>query len=111
MNEINNYEQIKDIINQEKIICLYFSTDTCNVCKVLRPKIGDLIEQFNNAESYYINTDKIEQVKGEYMIFAVPVIALFYNGKELTRFNRFVTINEIKEYIEKFQSFIMGDGA
>jgi len=106
MKNIKNIKEIKEILEKEELICLYFSTDTCNVCKVLRPKVAQLIDKFNNVEAYYINTDIVEEAKGEYMIFAVPVIALYYNKKELIRFNRFVTISEIEQYIKKFLSFL-----
>ena len=102
MKVVERFEEIQPIIEEKKINVLYFSTDTCNVCKTLRPRIAKLIEQYEKADSYYINTDHVPEAKGSFMVFSVPVIALFYEGKELKRFNRYSSVGEISGFIDRF---------
>ena len=84
---------------------LYLSTETCNVCKSLKPKVLDLIEEYNNINFIYINLTQNPEASGEYSVFAVPTIIFFVDGKEYFRESRFVSIEAIKEKIDRIVEF------
>ncbi len=108
MREIEQFNEIESVIKEKKINVLYFSTDTCNVCKTLRPRVANLIAKYEDVESFYINTDKVPEAKGAFMVFSVPVISVFYDGKELQRFNRYGSIMDIAAFIERFMEISDG---
>jgi len=45
MNNIKSIEEFYKIINDNRLILSYFSNENCNVCKVLKPKIIDLLNK------------------------------------------------------------------
>lgn len=89
-------------INQHKIALIYFSHEECNVCKVLKPKIGKLIsEHFPSITLFYCNTIKNPEISAQNRIFTVPTILLFIEGKEFIRKSRNIGVEELGELIER----------
>ena len=43
MEGIYNIQELQDMISWEKGLLLYFSSDSCSVCKVLKPKVAELL--------------------------------------------------------------------
>ncbi|MCB2206608.1 thioredoxin family protein [bacterium] len=66
----------------------YFSTPTCNVCKVLRPKVEAMVADFEGVEFQYVDSSLYPAVAGQHVVFAVPTIILFVDGREMRRFSR-----------------------
>jgi Thioredoxin domain-containing protein len=56
------YENIKELINNNEIVLVYFGSNNCNVCVVMKPKV---------------DIEKSLEVSAAYNIFTMPVILLF----------------------------------
>ena len=101
----------KDIINEDdfnKFISgnpgamVYFSTSSCNVCKVLKPKLIDLLnENFPKIKFAYVDCEKSKALAAQNNIFAVPTILFFMDGKEFFRKSRNVSLSEIHNGIAR----------
>ncbi len=53
--EIHSYEQFIQLKESEPALLAYFSTDACNVCKVLKPKVGELLHyDFPKIKAVYV---------------------------------------------------------
>ena len=85
------------------LILTYFSQPACTVCKTLRPKVEALVAGYQGLEFQYIDTITSPLLRGQYMIFTVPTILLFYKGKEVRRWSRFLSVEEIKEELERYR--------
>jgi len=90
------------IILNNGIEILYFSTDSCNVCIVLKPKIIETINKYNIINFVYINIEKNSDLAAKYSVFAVPTIILIIDGKEYQRFNRNLSIDKFAELIDRY---------
>lgn len=88
-----------------KMEILYLSTETCNVCKSLKPKVIELIESYSDIDFKYINITDQPEASGIYSVFAVPTIIFFVDEKEYFRESRFVSIDSIKEKIDRIIEF------
>lgn len=107
MNNAVTLEKINEYLRTHKIVLTYFSTDDCNVCKVLKPKVKELIEcEFPLINFLYINIDESKETAAQYSIFTVPTIILFIEGKEYIRKSRFINLEEFKNEIDRFYSLI-----
>jgi thioredoxin-like negative regulator of GroEL len=82
-------------------LCVYFSHDECNVCKTLRPKVAELLQSFPEVTFRYINTKKDPAAAGQHLVFAVPTIIIFYEGKEVRRFGRYVSLSEMESFFNR----------
>ena len=45
LTEIQSLEEFNHLKQEEPALLGYFSTDVCNVCKVLKPKVAELIQK------------------------------------------------------------------
>ncbi|NOR45307.1 MAG: thioredoxin [Candidatus Delongbacteria bacterium] len=91
----------------EKIVTItYFSHDECNVCKVLKPKVIDLVTQYNDFGFIYVNTKESPEVCGQYTVFTVPTVIVFVEGKESKRFSRNFAMTELEELLDRFNELM-----
>lgn len=88
----------------------YFSTETCNVCKVLKPKVAELIQaSFPEIKLVYIQTDKLPEVAAQNQVFAVPTLLVYFEGREYIRKSRNIGIGELEREIDRPYSMIFGE--
>ena len=45
MEQAFDLDSLQEKIAAEKGVLLYFSNDSCSVCKVLRPKVAELLQE------------------------------------------------------------------
>jgi thiol-disulfide isomerase/thioredoxin len=102
VQEVNSIQEIENLIRNNNFVLLYFSTPDCAVCKVLKPKVEEMIKYFPEIISLYINLDKIEFAKGTYSVFTIPTILLYINGKEYVRESQYISVEELKDKIERY---------
>lgn len=87
----------------------YFSTPTCNVCKVLKPKLKELLEEhFPEMKFAYVNTVEAMELAAQNQVFAVPTILFHLDGKEFIRKSRNVNLNVLAEELERPYEMMFG---
>ncbi|MEZ4906874.1 MAG: thioredoxin family protein [Saprospiraceae bacterium] len=110
MANIKNCEsldQFNSIIEEESGILFYFSHEECNVCKVLKPKIAELLtEKFPSMSLYYCDTVKTPEIAGQNSIFAVPTILVYFEGREYIRVSRNISIESLENQIDRYYSMV-----
>ena len=81
---------------------VYFSTPSCNVCKVLKPKILELIdEKYPQLKFAYVDCETSKELAAQNNIFAVPTILFFLDGKEIFRKSRNIGLAELDNDITR----------
>ena len=89
---------------------IYFSNEACNVCKILKPKIRELIEmQFPKVEFLYVDIEKSPVISGQYRVFTIPTIDIYVDGKEHARFSRNVTMYDFETAIRKPYDILLAE--
>lgn len=107
MESIYNLGVLQEKIENEKGLLIYFSTDSCSVCKVLKPKVFELLQgRFPKMASCYVDTDKSPVLSGQHRIFSIPSILVFFEGKEYFRFSRSIGLYQLEEALDKPYSLI-----
>lgn len=105
--EIKSFDEFLQLKEKEPALLAYFSTDICNVCKVLKPKVEELIiEKFPQIKLAYIKSDKLPEVAAQNQVFAAPTLLLFFEGREYIRKSRNIGIGELEREIERPYSMI-----
>lgn len=104
--QIKSYEEFLKL-KEEPALLAYFSTDACNVCKVLKPKVEELIKtKFPKIELAYITSDKLPEVAAQNRIFTAPTILLFFDGREYIRKSRNIGVSELEKEIARLYSMM-----
>ena len=96
----------KQILKLHPVVIAYFSTPDCNVCKVLRPKVKELVQGYQMVKFIYIDTTEQPALAGQYIVFTVPTIILFVEEKESKRFSRSFSLSEIKGFLDRITSML-----
>jgi len=100
--EIESFEEFLKLKKEEPALLAYFSTEACNVCKVLKPKVAELIQsEFSNIKLVYIKSDKLPEVAAQNQVFAAPTIIVYFDGREYIRKSRNIGIGELQIEIER----------
>ena len=101
-NEIQSFEEFLKLKDEEPVLLAYFSTESCNVCKVLKPKVAELIQsEFPKIKLIYIKSDILPEVAAQNQVFAAPTLIVFFDGKEYIRKSRNIGIGELYHEIER----------
>lgn len=98
-----NSTAIINLIQSADQLLAYFSHEDCSVCKTLRPKVKSLTEKTGRVQFCYVNIREHPQISGQNMVFTVPTIILFQKGREVKRFSRHFSLDELEYYIERLE--------
>lgn len=86
---------------------LYFKNDQCGPCKVLRPKVQELIEtKFPKLELIVVDSIQNPALSGEFQVFANPTLLVFFDGKEYIRKSKYVSIGELETEIGRLYAMM-----
>lgn len=108
--EVQSFEDFLQMKEQEPALLAYFSTEACNVCKVLKPKIDDLIQaEFPKIKLAYIKSDKLPDVAAQNQVFAAPTLLVFFEGREFIRKSRNIGVGELQREIDRPYSMIFSE--
>jgi len=100
--EIESFEEFLKLKESEPALLAYFSTEVCNVCKVLKPKVDELIQsEFPKIKLAYIKSDVLPEVAAQHQVFAAPTILIFLDGREYIRKSRNIGIVELQREIDR----------
>lgn len=89
-------------ITDNQSIILYFSSRRCEVCKFLKPKVRELIrEKFPKMDLRFIEVDTHKQIAADFQVFAVPVILVYFEGKEFYKKVRNISVFELEKEISR----------
>lgn len=108
--DIKNIEEFKNFTVTNEAALIYFSHEECNVCKVIKPKIQEMIDlQYRKIKMAYSDTVLYPEVAGQNSIFSVPTILVYFDGREYIRKSRNIGIEELSNLIERPYNMIFGE--
>lgn len=102
MEEILDRVKFNEIIESTPMVLIYFSHDTCNVCKVLKPKVEELLSnQFPKIKQLYCNVENSPEIAASLTVFAVPTLLVWIEGKETYRLSRNIGLLELEKTLKR----------
>lgn len=102
MNEVKSFESWQELLAQQEAVLLFVKTDHCSVCDGLYPQVEVLADQYP-FPFFYVNVAKVPEMAGQLSLFTAPVVLLFRQGKELTRFARFVPMEQLRKRLDELK--------
>jgi thioredoxin-like negative regulator of GroEL len=101
-NEIYSLSEFEKTLDQNQAALFYFSASHCSVCKVLKPKLNQMIENdYPEIHLFYIDIEKYPQIAGQMRIFTIPTLLIYFEGKEFYRISRNISLEALKTTIER----------
>ncbi|UUX35360.1 thioredoxin family protein [Fundicoccus culcitae] len=93
--QLNTLEEVRNFINSEKYALLFVAGHTCSVCHALEPQVDRLLTNYPDVQTAIAYIEDIPELAGEFLIFTVPVVILFEDGKRMDSMARFVPIADL----------------
>jgi thioredoxin 1 len=106
MIELNTLDEMDEFIKNNTIAMLYFTSEGCNVCGGLLPKIEEMLLKFPKIEMRKIAVDKFTEAAGQYSIFTLPGILVYIEGKEIIREARFISVEILETTIDRYYELL-----
>ncbi len=107
MKSIQSIEEFADVLAENESVLAYFSTESCSVCKVLKPKVSEMIARsFPMMKMVFIESDKLPELAAQRRVFTAPTVVVFFDGRETIRKSRAFGIDELKTEIQRPYSML-----
>lgn len=108
--EIHTAGELEHLIDREEALLVFFSGNTCSVCDSLKPKVDFMIgHHFPNMKSALVAVEAVGEAAGQHRIFSVPVILVFFKGKETIRKTGSFSISELIRQISRPYSLLFSE--
>ena len=105
--EIKSLDEFLTLKEEQAAILAYFSTDACSVCKVLKPKVEEMVTaQFPKMQLVYVKSDVLPDVAAQNSVFTAPTIVVFFDGRETIRKSRAFGVDELQHEVERYYSML-----
>lgn len=109
MKAISSIEEFSKVLIENEAVLAYFSTETCSVCKVLKPKVEEmLLESFPRIRAVYIQSDQLPELAAQLNVFSAPTVVVFFDGRESIRKSRAFGIDQLKGEIQRSYDLLFG---
>lgn len=102
MEPINSFDEWISTLDDEGTLLLFVKTDGCSVCDGLLPQVAELEEDYA-FPFYTVNASQVTELAGQLSLFTAPVVLLFKEGREFSRFARFVPMAELKHRMDELE--------
>lgn len=102
MTDIDSEDRLEAMLNDNPGALVYFSGPECNVCKVMRPKIEEMVSvTFPQLPMAYVDCDAQREIAGQHRVFSIPTVLVFFDGRESIRKIRNFGIGELRDGIAR----------
>ena len=98
-------DALDSLVATGDLVVAYVSTAACNVCKVLRPRVDEIVGRLGVAGAY-VDATTLPQTAGQRLVFAVPTVLVYGDRRELARFGRHLSLEELEETLARFQALM-----
>lgn len=99
---LNNLDELNTKLKNNLALVIYFSSPSCNVCHVLRPKLMEALEkEFPTIGRYHADVALTPEIAAQFQVFSAPTIIVFFEGKEFIRKGRSMSVSGLLQEIKR----------
>lgn len=106
MLKIISNEEIKNIINENEMVILYFSNKVCGACSVIRNKLQSILDVYSKVKLIDIDGEEQIELAALNNVFSFPLLLLYVDGKEVIRVGRNVDLLELEKTIKRYYDML-----
>lgn len=103
MQTIQSYEEFESIARQPLALVIA-KTKTCAVCQPLTQKLVAFMVDYPSIPAYQVYLEDVSLFQGQQLVFTVPTILVFSEGKEILRESRFIDFNKIQRLFDIYMN-------
>lgn len=99
--EAQSLAEVKSVVEENDLAFVFLYGEHCSVCHGVLPQVKPIVEKYEQIATVQADVEQIPELSGEYTVFTVPVILLFFNGKEVMRMARFIEMDKLSHQLKK----------
>lgn len=103
MNTLTTYKEIDNTLQQDFVMVIAKS-HTCTACKSIQSMLEHNVPNVHQIDIYNVFIDDMDQFRGDHLIFSVPTVLIFSEGKELLRESRYINYSKIERLIDLYRN-------
>jgi thioredoxin 1 len=108
--ELSDSAAVAAFLRRYPICVLYFTTPDCGVCKVLKPRLLEMLdERFPAIGFAQVDCAAAPAVAAQMGVFAVPTLIVFTEGRESLRRSRAFGLDELAAALERPYGLLLGE--
>lgn len=109
MKQIQSITEFEKLLSEDAVLA-YFSTETCSVCHVLKPKVDEMVsEAFSKMKMVFIESDRFPELAAQNRVFTAPTVVVFFAGREAIRKSRAFGVDELRSEIQRLYSLMFDE--
>ncbi|XP_038212728.1 thioredoxin, mitochondrial [Zerene cesonia] len=97
----NNDDFVNKVMNNDKPVIVNFHAEWCEPCKILTPKLKELIEPLNNLDLAIVDVEENADLVHTFEVKAVPAVIAVKNGLIVDKFIGLVDADMINSLIDR----------
>ncbi|XP_032518107.2 thioredoxin, mitochondrial [Danaus plexippus] len=99
---VKNYDDfVNKVMNNEKPVIVNFHAEWCEPCKILTPKLKELVEPFTSLDLAIVDVEDNAELVHTFEVKAVPAVIAIRNGLIVDKFIGLVDTDMINSLIER----------
>jgi thioredoxin 1 len=107
---VRSLYRLRETLARRPAVLLYFGSRDCNVCKVLKPKVGELLaSNFSRMEAFYVDCAASPHIAAAHGVFSVPTVLVYFERREWLRKGRSLSLAELAEAIARPYALLFRD--
>lgn len=96
MDSLSSLESWTSNLEKYPVSVLYIGSDSCDVCQAMKPKIMEVLKHYPSILVAEAKINQIPELSGTYLVFTVPTVLIFSQGKEIYRTSRYIDLKELE---------------
>lgn len=100
MERLKNYDQVKAKIALDNAVIIA-KTQGCNVCMPVTLRLSEMIKAYPTIPVSEVYIEDVPEFRGQHLVFTVPTIIVFFEGKEIHRESRFIDWEKLDSILSK----------
>lgn len=103
MNVLTSYKDIDKTL-QKDFVMVIAKSHTCTACQSILNMLEHNVKNLDQIDIYNVFIDDMDQFRGDHLIFSVPTVLIFSEGKELLRESRYINYSKIERLIDLYRN-------
>ncbi len=100
METMQGIDTIHRTIETQKTVLILAKTRTCSVCNVAESRLEPILAKHPHVAAYRVYIEDEERFRGDALVFSVPTVIVYHEGREQLRESRFINTTKIERLLE-----------
>jgi len=99
MEQITNYPEFLNKKTHSTMLVIA-KTKQCKVCHAVSARMEAILRSYPGFSAYEVELETVPLFQGQELIYTVPTVTIYHEGKEILRESRFIDFDRITRMLD-----------